>query len=290
MLDKHPPIAIETAEPVSPFDDPEFLYVALPEAMRTYAPPLVGDWRHNLEGKAVLSQLATGLDASKGTEPTVIDLSGYALDTRQFIEQILGEGEISILADKPGERLNISEAVFAGVWRVKHYADGRLAHDYIETGAFPQILAEWSAGQDVPLSLPDTFPDNLMNAPALAYEIFSKSKAFVPGSEGVINLTLLPLTPEDMAFLIACLGLAGISILSKGYGDCRIRRTSLPNVWWVQYFNSPGQLILNTLEITSLPKVVMAAPEDLEDSASRLGEVLAQFTKWELTEGCVIGI
>ena len=276
MLDKHPTIATETAEPVSPFDDPECLYVALPEAMRTFVPPSLGDWRQIPEGKAVLSQWATGLDASKGMEPTVIDLSVYALDTRQFIEQILGEGEISILADKPGERLTISEAVFAGVWRVKQYVNSRLAHDTIETGAFPQILAEWSARQDSQVSLPDIFPEDLMNAPALVYEIFAKSKAFVPGSEEAINLTLLPLTPEDMAFLIACLGLAGISILSKGYGDCRIRRTSLPNVWWVQYFNSPGQLILNTLEITSLPKVVMAAPEDLEDSASRLGEVLAE--------------
>jgi hydrogenase-1 operon protein HyaF len=208
-------------------------------------------------------------------ESTVIDLSLYDLDTRNFIEQILGEGELSILADKPGERLIINEAVFTGVWRVRQYQNGILTQDYLETGAFPQILAEWSTGQDSKPSLPKVFPENLMNAPALLYEIFAKSKDFTPGSEEVINLTLLPLTPEDMAFLIECLGLVGISILSKGYGDCRIRRTGLPNVWWVQYFNSPGQLILNTLEITALPNVVMAALEDLEDSARRLGEIFA---------------
>ena len=277
MLDKHPPIAVKPADPVRPFDDPECLYVALPEAMRTFAPPSVRDWRQNPEGKAILSQLVVGLESSHhGKESTTVSLSGHEPDTCQFIEQILGEGEISILADKPGERLTISEAVFAGVWRVKHYQNGYLAQSYLETGPFPTILAEWSATQESPASLPTVFPDNLMNAPALLYEIFTKSKDFAYGCEEAINLNLLPLTSEDMLFLVECLGLSGISILSRGYGDCRIRRTRLPNVWWVQYFNSPGQLILNTLEITALPKVVMAAPEDFEDSASRLGEVLAE--------------
>ena len=277
MLDNHPPIAVKPADPVRPFDDPECVYVAMPEAMRTFVPPPVGDWRQNPKGKAILSQLAVGLESShQGKESTTISLSGHELDTCQFIEQILGEGEISILADKPGERLTISEAVFAGVWRVKHYLNGYLAQSYLETGPFPAILAEWSAMQESQASFPSVFPDILMNAPALLYEIFAKSKDFVPGCEEAINLTLLPLTPEDMKFLVECLGLSGISILSKGYGDCRIRLTSLPNVWWVQYFNSPGQLILNTLEITALPKVVMAAPEDFEDSASRLSEVLAE--------------
>jgi len=277
MLDNHPPIAVETAEPASPFDDPECLYVAMPEAMRTFVPPPVRDWRHNPKGRTILSQLAVGLESShQGKESTTISLSGHELDTCQFIEQILGEGEISILADKPGERLTISEAVFAGVWRVKHYKNGHLVQSYLETGPFPAILAEWSATQESPAILPSVFPNNLMNAPALLYEIFSKSKDFAYGCEEAINLNLLPLTSEDTLFLVECLGLSGISILSRGYGDCRIRRTRLPNVWWVQYFNSPGQLILNTLEITALPKVVMAAPEDFEDSASRLGEVLAE--------------
>ena len=277
MLDNHPPIAVKPADPVRPFDDPECLYVALPEAMRTFVPPPVRDWRHNPKGKTILSQLAVGLESSHhGRGSTTVSLSGHEPDTCQFIEQILGEGEISILADKPGERLTISEAVFAGVWRVKHYQNGYLAQSYLETGPFPTILAEWSATQESPASLPTVFPDNLMNAPALLYEIFTKSKDFAYGCEEAINLNLLPLTSEDMLFLVECLGLSGISILSRGYGDCRIRRTRLPNVWWVQYFNSPGQLLLNTLEITALPKVVMAAPEDFEDSASRLGEVLAE--------------
>ncbi len=273
MLERHPPIATEAAPATSPFDDPQCRYVAMPENMRTYVSPPVQGWRQDPDARAILSKLAAGL---RSNESTVVDLCGYKADTHKFVSQILGEGEISILADKSGERLSITEAVFAGVWRIKRHDDGRLARDYLETGAFPEALAGWSAAQDSRFRLPEAFPDNLMNAPALLYEVFAKSRDFVQGFEEVINLSLLPLTPEDMEFLIGCLGLAGLSILSRGYGECRIRRTGLPNVWWVQYFNSTGQLILNTLEITALPTVVMAAPEDLEDSAGRLDEVLAE--------------
>jgi len=276
MLDKHAPIALETAAPTTPFDDPECLYVALPDTMRTFAAPSVHGWGEIPQGQTLFSRLAEGLAASQqGLDAPIIDLSVYAPDTRNFIDQVLGEGEISILADAVGGRLSISEAVFTGVWRVRHYHDGALRQDYLETGSYPRILADWAASHDTPPSFPGVFPESLMNAPALIHEVFAKSRDFAPGSEEVINLTLLPMTPEDMAFLVECLGLAGISILSRGYGECRIRRTNLPNVWWVQHLNSTEQLILNTLEIIALPTLLMAAPEDLEDSASRLAEVLA---------------
>jgi hypothetical protein len=38
-----------------------------------------------------------------------------------------------------------------------------------------------------------------------------------------------------------------------------------------------GTLILNSLEVTSMPQVVAAATEDLGDSATRLREILAPY-------------
>jgi hydrogenase-1 operon protein HyaF len=83
------------------------------------------------------------------------------------------------------------------------------------------------------------------------------------------------MTENDLIYLVEVLGLAGVSILSKGYGDCRIRLTGLPNVWWVQYFNASDQMILNTLEITPIPQAAQATREDLEDSLQRIRELLA---------------
>ena len=55
---------------------------------------------------------------------------------------------------------------------------------------------------------------------------------------------------------------------------CRIRATATPFVWRVQFFNSTDVLILDTFEVTGMPEVALAAPEDLADSAKRLVEVL----------------
>ena len=54
--------------------------------------------------------------------------------------------------------------------------------------------------------------------------------------------------------------------------------TGLRHVWAVQYINSMGAVILDTLEVGSVPVAVLAAPEDFEDSAERLAEILQAFT------------
>jgi hydrogenase-1 operon protein HyaF len=42
----------------------------------------------------------------------------------------------------------------------------------------------------------------------------------------------------------------------------------------VVYYNSQDAVILNSVEVTDMPEVACAAPEDLQDSAERLVEVL----------------
>ena len=41
----------------------------------------------------------------------------------------------------------------------------------------------------------------------------------------------------------------------------------------MQYFNLMDTLILNTIEITGMPEVAVAAPDDIEDTARRLEEL-----------------
>ena len=70
------------------------------------------------------------------------------------------------------------------------------------------------------------------------------------------------------------LGSGSATILSRGYGNCRITSTGTRRVWWVQYFSSQDAMILNTLEVTDVPAVACASQEDLEDSTERLQEIL----------------
>ena len=115
----------------------------------------------------------------------------------------------------------------------------------------------------------------VLNAPPLIAEISEWIEALDDDSEPhVINLTLLPQTEEDLGFLMKKLGEGRVTVLSRGYGNCRITSTATPGVWWVQYFNSQDRNILNTIEITDVPEVACAAQEDLEDSATRLTEIL----------------
>jgi hydrogenase-1 operon protein HyaF len=90
----------------------------------------------------------------------------------------------------------------------------------------------------------------------------------------VINLSLLPVSDADLDTLYGWLGHREVSILSRGYGNCRVTSTRLKNVWWVQYFNSMDALILNSIEVTAMPDVVPASAEDFADSLQRLRDYL----------------
>jgi hydrogenase-1 operon protein HyaF len=87
-----------------------------------------------------------------------------------------------------------------------------------------------------------------------------------------MNLSLLPATPDDLLWLDEQLGRISFSILSRGFGNCRITATALPYVWWVQYFNDMEKLILNSVEIVDVPAVALAAIEDYEETTTRLAE------------------
>lgn len=270
----HPLIATESAPLVSPFDDPECRYAAFPTEMQTFVSPAVIEGQDCESGPKILERLAYALDGRRRGEPGIcVDLAELDRATQDFLQQTLGHGEISVLADRPPWRLSIRESVFPGIWRVLLLRDGVPERDYLDVGAVPATVLDW-ADQLTREALvpPSAYPPGLMNAPALVHEIHLKVAAFQPGHQEVFNLTLLPMTPDDLLFLANSLGLAGLSILSTGYGDCRVSLTRVPNVWWVQYFNSTDQLILNTIELTAVPRVVLAAPEDFEDSAQRLRE------------------
>jgi len=97
------------------------------------------------------------------------------------------------------------------------------------------------------------------------------------GAPHSINLTLLPLSEQELEFIDERLGRGPVDILSRAYGKCEVISTDTAGIWWVRYYNSMGVLILNTLEVVDVPVVVKAAAEDLADSAERLKEILEPY-------------
>ncbi len=224
-------------------------------------------------GLTVLSEIESMLEDYRiGDQPRRRALDDLDRDNRELVDEVLGDGEVSIVyADEV--RIQIQESVLAGVWRIQHLGrSGQIVNDLIEVADIPSVVREASfLNPSVPCVSMEESPPGVMNAPPVITEITNKATAFHRGDEPyVINLSLLPQTEEDLAYLHARLGIGPVSILSRGYGNCRITSTATPFVWWVQYFNSDDINILNTLEISEVPAVACAAQEDLADSAERL--------------------
>lgn len=261
-------------------DGAELDYMRMPSEMSTFSMPLIPEPEATAEltaAKEALRDLLAALHEHRIGEPArVLDIGLLDAPNRELIDQVLGEGEVSVVyAGDSGAQ--IQESVLAGVWRVQYLLDGVLHRDTIEVGAIPALVsrATFHTAADAVTADLDGLPPGVQNAPALLAEINDKIAAWRAGAvPHVINLTLLPQTEQDLAFLENRLGRGPVTVLSRGYGNCRVTSTATRNVWWVQYFNSQDANILNTLEVCDVPSVACAAQQDIEDSCERLEEIL----------------
>ncbi|WP_447361740.1 hydrogenase expression/formation protein [Burkholderia vietnamiensis] len=255
-------------------------YMPMPQAMHTFVAPSLperADARVLDVVRGILLAVLDALDACRrGEQPAPIDLTACDADALRILNAVLGEGEVSARIDTADAgSVLIQETVFAGVWRIAEDGPAGRA-ERIEVGGAPAALAvaaHAAAAPELPVS--DTHPSGVMNAPAILTEVRDQVARWRAGAAPhVINLTLLPLSSEDGAFIDAVLGGGPVSVLSRGYGNCRIASTGVVHCWRIAYFNSQDTLILNTIEITDLPEIVQAAPEDIDDSHERLAQLI----------------
>lgn len=279
------PIPVVAFGPGSQEEDETLDYIQMPQGMATYRPPPLPE-PEDLAGQrgavqvlqAVLQALATQATAAR-TDPRSslrVPLAGLAPTDLALVNQVLGEGEVSAqwLPGADGHTAQVQESVFAGVWRVLEQGADGAVHDHIEVGAAPALLRR-AAARDHGRPRPDTAPPEVLNATHVLAELALHRATWQPGHPPqVVNLTLLPMAPADIAWLDHVLGTGRVLVLSRGYGNCRISNCRVPDTWRVVYYNSQDHVILNTVEVVDLPAVACAAPEDLHDSHARLAEVL----------------
>jgi hydrogenase-1 operon protein HyaF len=275
------PIPVVALGPGSQPEADEANFLPMPRAMETFSMPV-----YHLEADpgllSVVSELLERLRSAmqevpaSGPDRPRIDLGGLGQDVVDLINQSLGHGEVSILVRAPVQ-CRIQETIFAGVWRVQELSPrGELQRDSIVAGAIPHVAQQSAEMTASGRFEPPALPAGIMNAPAVLNELQDKSRGYRSGQPAhVVNLSLLPMSPQDLEYLVEALGAGSVTILSRGYGNCRITSTRLAHVWWVQYFNSMDQIILNTIEVVDVPEVAQAAEEDYQDSIERLGEWLA---------------
>jgi hydrogenase-1 operon protein HyaF len=247
----------------------------MPQGMATDRAPLLPETEEALARPAGLDLLSRILDALRayrvGDAPWELDLAELAARDLDLVDQALGEGEVSVRLAGTQE-LRAQETRLAGVWRVR----GARGRDRIEVSDIPRMVrAAAFTGAATQLDLSSPPPAGVMNARSVLAELNAQVSSWTQGDAAhIVNLTLLPQSPEDLAYLNERLGSGPVTILSRGYGNCRIDSTSLSSCWWVRHFNTDERPILNTLEVVDVPAAALAAQEDIEDSAGRLHEIL----------------
>ena len=282
MTDIHIPIAtIGVGSQPESEDGKTLEFIPMPHEMSVFEVsnmPEPEDVANLQEGMQALRLVRDALKNFKISDQlTMIDITDLDDQNRAWVNTMLGHGEVSVIY-QGGTRTEIQESVFAGVWRIIYLdADRNIIKDFIEIASVPELVKNSSfikAKTELEYDA-DNLPERVMNAPALITELNDKVATWKEGDEPhVINFSLLPQTEEDLVFLDKLLGSGPVVILSRGYGNCRIACTKTQNVWWVKYFNSEDKLILDTLEISTVPEVACAAQEDIRDSYDRFVEVM----------------
>jgi hydrogenase-1 operon protein HyaF len=296
------PIRSLTPEPDEAVD-----YMPMPREMSTFEMPRVpepGAGADVAGARDVLAAFLRHFDGwlAQGGDLPVLDVAGLAPDALRVLNETLGEGEVAAIVHADDERpqgrlaasappggskeapgdpafpreIRVQETVFPGVWREQHFgAGGMLLHDYLLAAPIPPLVGQLARDAAATRLRELPLPAGAMNVPALVYELqeaMDRCAADVPAH--VINLTLLPLSPEDIVHIDRVLDGGAVVILSRGFGNCRISSTAARHVWRVQYFNNMQTLILNTIEVVAMPEVAVAAREDLLESQGRLAELV----------------
>lgn len=256
--------------------------IGLPDGLKAKSrPSLPAGYEPTPELVAFVGRIRAALSAHDGASPaTILPLNVLPPTDRHAVADILGDGEVSIVAGQD-PLYQVQESVLTGVWRVRaEGADGMVVNETIEVGDMPRIVREAarSYGRAMPNVAALALEASVMNAPAILAEIAERATTWRTGQlNHVINFTLLPLTPADTDTITTVLGQVPLTIVSGGYGTCRIMATAVRHVWAVQYLNANGAIILDTVEIGDVPEAARAAQVDFEDSAVRLGEIMEAY-------------
>jgi len=262
-------------------EDAELDFLPMPREMNTFAMPRVPEEANPAALSAARDLLAGFLAALQAWNPDSgspgprADLRGVSPAALEITNQVLGEGEVSILI-KGARPCRIQESVFTGLWRCCEVdAQGRLLADWLEAGPLPDVAVEAARAGATEGLPPVDWPVGAMNSPALVAEIAGQLQSRDPAARAhVINLTLFPMTPDDHAVLERTLPVGPVAMISRGFGNCHVTSTLTRHVWRVQYFNAMNTPILNTLEVVGVPEVALASAEDLADSRERLAELV----------------
>ena len=109
------------------------------------------------------------------------------------------------------------------------------------------------------------------NVKPLLHEIRHALERLAAGGDGVvIDLRSLPLAPGEEKRIEEALGEGEIKAELDALGPTRIVETAYPGVWLVTHWNTENEIIGRFIEVTRMPPLLAAQPEDIEAGLWRL--------------------
>ena len=114
------------------------------------------------------------------------------------------------------------------------------------------------------INAPSAEPGLTGNAPPLLRELVERVRLLLEtGEPSAIDLSALPLTPADLDWLRGKLGNGEISVTLQASGESTLDETACPGVWWVTHHNEQGAVTSQFIEVTFVPELVKAHPQDV---------------------------
>jgi hydrogenase-1 operon protein HyaF len=103
------------------------------------------------------------------------------------------------------------------------------------------------------------------NAPVLLREIAELGQRLLTtGESAAIDLRALPLTPADLDWLRETLGQGQVMATLEAEGESTLTETVCPGVWWVTHHNEHGAVASEFIEVTLVPELLKAHPDDVK--------------------------
>lgn len=115
------------------------------------------------------------------------------------------------------------------------------------------------------------------NAPPLLRELLEQVRRLLAtGEPSAIDLSALPLTPADLDWLREKLGAGEISVTLQANGESTLNETGCPGVWWVTHHNEQDAVTSQFIEVTFVPELVKAHPQDVAIGQEQLELMISE--------------
>lgn len=125
--------------------------------------------------------------------------------------------------------------------------------------------------QSIPVKIENVEQYSIGNLRALLVEIAARlEKLAQQGFTSSIDLNGLPFAPGEYDQLRFLLGEGEVRAYIESIGPSDIIETRYSGVWWVTHYNVEGDIIADSIEITTLPEILKSQPADIEQGLELL--------------------